>query len=86
MMNRQIFIAIVFILLVSCGPKDEAVFQKAQELGLFSGQEVREIRAEGERVIERIQAKASPFNDGWENWFPDPEWSIPSLPDGWDRV
>lgn len=66
--------------------KDEAVFQKAQELGLFSGQEVREIRAEGERVIERIQAKASPFNDGWENWFPDPEWPIPSLPDGWDRV
>jgi predicted RNA-binding protein associated with RNAse of E/G family len=66
--------------------KDEAAFQKAQELGLMSASQAREIRAEAERAIERVQTKAPPFNEGWENWFPCPEWPIPSLPVGWDSL
>ena len=66
--------------------KDEAVLQRAQEIGILSVEEAREIRAEGERVIERIRTRASPFSDGWENWLPPSEWPIPSLPEGWNRL
>ena len=62
--------------------KDEATFARAQELGIFSDQQTCEIRAEGERVIECVRTKASPFNGGWENRSPDPEWPTPSLSKG----
>ena len=66
--------------------KDKESFARAQELGIFSDQQAREIRAEGERVIERVRTQTFPFNGGWENWFPDPEWPIPCLPKGWDKL
>ncbi|MBN1217531.1 MAG: DUF402 domain-containing protein [Anaerolineae bacterium] len=66
--------------------KDETGFQQAEEMGLFSRWETRQIRAEAERVLERVRAKASPFNDGWETWVPNPDWPIPVLPDGWDII
>lgn len=66
--------------------KDEAELQQAQELGLYSEQQVGEIKAAGERVIERVGAKAAPFNDGWENWFPPAEWPIPGFPEGWEKL
>jgi hypothetical protein len=66
--------------------KDEALFRRRRELGLISEQEAGRIRAEGERVIERIRARASPFGDGWEDWIPPPGWAVPELPAGWDRI
>lgn len=66
--------------------KDEAQFQRRQDLGLISDRQARAVRAEGERVVERIRNRASPFSDGWENWVPDPGWPVPSLPLGWDRL
>jgi hypothetical protein len=26
-----------------------------------------------------------PWPTGWEDWRPDPQWSPPSLPEGWDN-
>ena len=66
--------------------KDEEWFQRRQEIGLLSDRQAREIKAEGERVIERVRVKASPFGDGWEDWFPSPGWPVPRLLEGWDRV
>ena len=66
--------------------KDEEEFQEEVEVGLFSPDQAREIRAEAERVLERVRAKASPFGDGWETWHPPAGWPIPLLPEGWDRV
>ncbi len=66
--------------------KDESIFQRGQEMGIFSARQAHEIQAEGERVIERIRAQASPFNDGWEHWLPASRWPIPSLPEGWDEI
>jgi hypothetical protein len=66
--------------------KDEERFQRDEEMGLVSALQAREIRAEAERVIGRIRAKASPFNEGWEDWRPPSEWPIPCLPDGWDKL
>ncbi len=66
--------------------KDEEEFQKDVETGLTTPDQAREIRAEAERVLERVRAKASPFSDGWESWRPPAGWPIPSLPEGWDKV
>jgi len=44
------------------------------------------VRAEGERVIERIERAASPFGEPWPDWRPDPAWTAPELPDGWADV
>jgi hypothetical protein len=63
--------------------KDEDDLAECVEVGLFTPQKAREIRAEGERVIERLEAWTAPFDEGWENWRPDPDWPLPSLPDGW---
>ena len=66
--------------------KDEDEFAEALALGAFSPDEARAIRAEGERVIDLLQAGRSPFCDGWERWSPPTEWDIPRLPEGWRKT
>ncbi len=66
--------------------KDEDEFSEAEAIGVYSHERAASIRAEGERVITRMQANTPPFCDGWENWTPPNEWSIPRFPDGWDEV
>ena len=61
--------------------KDEDELESAVELGRFTEEEARVIRAEGERVIA-----ARPWPTGWEDWKPDPAWPVPGLPEGWDVV
>jgi hypothetical protein len=44
------------------------------------------VRAEGERVVKRIEAGEFPFDGTWTDFVPDPAWPVPAgLPDGWDR-
>jgi hypothetical protein len=63
--------------------KDEDELAEAVAFGLFTAEQASEIRAEGEGVIERIEAWTAPFDEGWERWKPDPAWPLPSVPDGW---
>ncbi len=66
--------------------KDEEELQEAVEAGLFTPQQAKAIRHEGERVLERVEAWTEPFNEGWEEWRPDSSWPMPSVPEGWDRL
>lgn len=66
--------------------KDEAELDEAVSTGLVTPAWADEVRREGERVIERLEARQSPFCDGWESWEPDPVWPVPELPDGWDDL
>ncbi len=66
--------------------KDEEEFNEAVALGVYSPAAARAIRREGERVIARLQARQSPFCDGWESWRPPAGWAIPPLLDGWDDL
>ena len=63
--------------------KDEDELQEATQLGLLSQPMADQIRQEGERVIGQVKTGGSPFGDGWEDWRPDPGWSIPKLPPEW---
>jgi hypothetical protein len=66
--------------------KDEHEITEAVALGIVSRVWADEVRREGERVIERLEARRPPFCDGWEHWQPDPAWSLPELPTGWDEL
>ncbi|MBI4727981.1 MAG: DUF402 domain-containing protein [Acidobacteria bacterium] len=66
--------------------KDEDHLAEAVRRGIVAADQASAIRREGERVLERYRAKDSPFSDGWERWRPDPAWTTPVLPDGWDRA
>jgi hypothetical protein len=43
------------------------------------------VRAEGRRVIKVAEAGEFPFDGTWTDFAPDPSWSVPELPVGWDR-
>jgi len=58
--------------------KDEDELEHAASLGLV---DAAEVRAEAERVLE-----AAPFPTGWEDFRPDPDWSLPGFPQGWAAV
>jgi len=66
--------------------KDEDEFREAEAIGVYSAEEARAIRAEGERVIESIQDNQSPYCDSWKRWSPSAKWEIPALPAGWGNM
>ncbi|MEO3924582.1 DUF402 domain-containing protein [Micromonosporaceae bacterium B7E4] len=43
------------------------------------------VRAEGERVIKIAESAQFPFDGTWCDFVPDPAWTAPDLPPGWDR-
>ena len=66
--------------------KDEDEFNEAESIGVYSPVKAASIRAEGERVVAMVQSNAPPFCDGWENWSPPVEWTIPMFPEGWEKM
>ncbi len=66
--------------------KDQEELDECVRLGLYTSELAAAVRAEGERMIEQVERSRSPFSEGWERWRPDPEWTIPELPNDWARV
>ena len=66
--------------------KDEDELATAIGMGLLDQERASAIREEAERVIRRLEARASPFADGWDRWQPDPSWPVPKLLPGWDTL
>jgi hypothetical protein len=65
--------------------KDEDEFEAVCAAGVFDDDEQRSIREEGLRMARRIESRLWPFDSEWPRWRPGPSWSIPSLPDTWQR-
>ncbi len=63
--------------------KDEDEFEAMCAAGVFSEKERRAIRAEGLRMVERIERQEWPFNSQWPRWRPDPSWALPTIPEEW---
>jgi len=66
--------------------KDEDELAEAVGRGVFSPADAETFRAAGEQAVEHLTGGAPPFDRDWTSWRPDPSWSRPELPDGWDRV
>jgi hypothetical protein len=63
---------------------DTDEFERARERGLIGDVEAESIVQEGHRALADFTRGAPPFRIGWESWRPDAEWTLPTLPHGWD--
>lgn len=66
--------------------KDEDEFAEAIARGVVAAGDEPRLRGEAERMVRRILEREPPFDREWSDWRPDPSWSLPELPDGWDRL
>ncbi len=57
--------------------------EEAVVAGLVSAEKATALYEEGTKAVGLLQSGESIFNS-WENWRPDPSWSTPILPEGWD--
>jgi hypothetical protein len=64
--------------------KDERELEALVGMGLYTEEEAGEIRRAGEQVIELVETGHTWWGE-WRDWTPDPSWSIPTLPEGWDQ-
>ncbi|GAA1315854.1 DUF402 domain-containing protein [Brachybacterium tyrofermentans] len=60
--------------------KDEDELEGAERTEYFSPEEIESIRAAGREAEQHIAAWSYPFSAGYEYFFPDPKWPVPSLP------
>lgn len=65
--------------------KDEDEWELAREHGLIERPLLDDVRREGEQIIADVEARAWPFNAGFESWRPDPAWPVPEMPASWDE-
>lgn len=63
--------------------KDDDEFSALCRLGCFTPDQERMIRAEGEMMARRVEAREWPFNEPWPDWRPDPSWPVPKIGDYW---
>lgn len=64
--------------------KDQDELELFVERGVFDAAMAERIRAEALDVVARAERDEPPFSEPWPEWRPDPTWSKPELPDGWD--
>ena len=66
--------------------KDQEELDETVRRGNLSPERARALPAEGEALIRRVLNGERPFDRDWTTWRPDPAWTLPVLPDGWDHV
>ena len=66
--------------------KDEDDVALGVSLGLYAETDLERLRAEGARGRDRLLRREPPFDRAWDDWRPEPDWGLPTLPEGWDRI
>ena len=66
--------------------KDEEDYQLAIDNRAILPEWVQGIEAAKPEILERIEKRQYPFDGAWLDWKPDPDWSLPKLPEGWDMI
>ncbi|WP_171145325.1 DUF402 domain-containing protein [Streptomyces sp. S3(2020)] len=66
--------------------RDEDEFAQAQRDGLMDAAQAEQVRRAGRSAVDVIRSWGAPYSDGWQHWRPDPSWSVPLLPEDWDRT
>jgi hypothetical protein len=60
--------------------KDEDELAAAVAIGRFTAAEAAAFEQDAADVEAVVRRWAPPFCAGWEDWRPDPEWTVPQLP------
>ena len=66
----------------SISMKDEHELVAAVEQGRYTQEQADRFRADAEAAIAEFRAGAAPYDQGWEEFRPDPAWPLPPLPEG----
>ena len=66
--------------------KDEDEFEEAQRVGIYSREQARQIRAEGEKAVELVMSRRRSMVERWKLWEPDLQWDLPILSPQWYRI
>ena len=60
--------------------KSSKTQEKTQEK--YTQEQADRFRADAEAAIAEFRAGAAPYDQGWEEFRPDPAWPLPPLPEG----
>lgn len=63
-----------------CTLKDEDELELAHRARMFSTAKVEQIREVARQSVEDVEHWEFPFNAGYEDFQPDPDWTVPALP------
>lgn len=66
--------------------KDEDELAESVRRGNITAARAAELPVEGEAIVRRIIDRSPPFHRDWTSWRPDPSWSVPELPRGWETA
>lgn len=66
--------------------KDEDELAFYTDEGLVTEADRAMIERTGEDATAAVHAGSFPFETDWSRWVPDPNWSAPQMPAGWDAV
>jgi hypothetical protein len=66
--------------------KDEELLDQRVHEGRFTAAEAAAIRAEASRLEAELASDGPWWDPAWASWTPDPSWSPPRLPTGWERA
>lgn len=66
--------------------KDEDELEAFVARGAFEPELPSRLRGEALRVLERLELNTAPFAEPWHDWRPEPDWALPELTEGWERV
>jgi predicted RNA-binding protein associated with RNAse of E/G family len=66
--------------------RDQDELDNHVKYGFYTQALAKAARAEGESVIAAITARTHPCLNGWDRWQPNPAWSVPAFPSGWDSA
>ena len=64
--------------------KDEDIFEEFARIRIYSQPFAEHVRREASKAVDLIEAEQPPFRDGWEEWTPDPSWTVPELAQDWE--
>lgn len=64
--------------------KDEHLEKHFEDLGVFTPEESRRIRAHGEQVIAAVEARRPPFDGSFLDWRSPEHWGAPVVHEDWD--
>lgn len=66
--------------------KDIDDYEKGIATGVILTTWVNEIEAAKIEILNKLEKRSYPFDGSWLDWKPDPDSSLPTLPENWDKI
>jgi protein associated with RNAse G/E len=66
--------------------KDTEEYSQGINDGILLKEWVDQIECAKPEVFEKIEKREYPLDGKWLDWLPDPNWTVPPLPENWDKI